>query len=115
MGDYPELCSYANIKYTPAWYYKEFPGFFNVESYRILANWTEGVRNDLHPTPSLMQVDELSDEDTEGAPETKESDYYENKKRKLEDEKRQDGIHGEFQRTYPESNLEFSSEDGRYR
>ena len=41
--DYDTLCSFGNIPYTPAWYYKRFPGFFNVECYKILASWEGGV------------------------------------------------------------------------
>ena len=37
---------FSNIQYTPAWYRKKFPGFFNVESYRILAAWDKGVRTE---------------------------------------------------------------------
>ena len=37
---------FSNIQYTPAWYWKNFPGFFNVESYRILAAWDKGVRTE---------------------------------------------------------------------
>ena len=41
--DYDTLCTFGNIPYTPAWYYKRFPGFFNVECYKILAAWEGGV------------------------------------------------------------------------
>ena len=44
--EYAELCAYSNMHYTPAWYWKRFPGFFNVECYRILANWEGGVPDD---------------------------------------------------------------------
>ena len=44
--EYAELCAYSNIHYTPAWYWKRFPGFFNVECYRILASWEGGVPDD---------------------------------------------------------------------
>ena len=52
LGDYGELCTFDNIRCTPAWYYKEFPGFYNVECYRILANWKEDVRCDADDTPN---------------------------------------------------------------
>ena len=104
LGDYGELCSFANIKYTPAWYYKQFPGFFNVDSYRILANWQDGVRTEDQYAEDMKCMLE------QGLPEFKESEDYsinpikeeedelqfdmeseemvlENKKRKLEDEK----------------------------
>ena len=38
--------TFSNIPYTPAWYWKKFPGFFNVECYKILAAWDEGVRTE---------------------------------------------------------------------
>jgi hypothetical protein len=44
--EYSELCSFKNIPLTPAWYYDRFPGFYNVECYKILANWTGGVRSE---------------------------------------------------------------------
>ena len=31
---------FATIEYTPAWYYKHFPGFYNVECYNILADYS---------------------------------------------------------------------------
>ena len=37
---------FSNIQYTPAWYWKKFPGFFNVECYKILAAWDPGVRTE---------------------------------------------------------------------
>ena len=40
---YDTLCTFSNIPYTPAWYYKRYPGFFNVECYKILAQWEGGV------------------------------------------------------------------------
>ena len=45
LGDeYDGLCTFANVEYTPAWYYKKFLGFYNVECYKILAGWTQVVR-----------------------------------------------------------------------
>ena len=37
---------FSNIPHTPAWYWKKIPGFFNVESYKILAAWDKGVRTE---------------------------------------------------------------------
>ena len=37
---------FSNIQYTPAWYWKKFPGFFNVKCYKILAAWDQGVRSE---------------------------------------------------------------------
>ena len=57
--EYPELCAYSNIHYTPAWYWQRFPGFFNVECYRILANWEHSVPDDEEeqrtPLPSMNE------------------------------------------------------------
>ena len=45
-GACEDLDTFSNIRYTPAWYYKKWPGFLNVESYKILANWDKGVRTE---------------------------------------------------------------------
>ena len=45
-GACEDLDTFTNIRYTPAWYYKKWPGFLNVESYKILANWDKGVRTE---------------------------------------------------------------------
>ena len=57
--EYAELCAYSNMHYTPAWYWKRFPGFFNVECYRILANWEGGVPDDDILPVSEEEVEEL--------------------------------------------------------
>ena len=41
-----DLETFSNIRYTPAWYYKKWPGFLNLESYQILAAWDKGVRTE---------------------------------------------------------------------
>ena len=46
-----DLYSFDNIPGTPAWYYKKFPGFYNVECYKILARWNGGVPNPDYTTP----------------------------------------------------------------
>ena len=45
-GACEDLDTFSNIRYTPAWYCKKWPGFLNVESYKILANWDKGVRTE---------------------------------------------------------------------
>lgn len=67
---YDTLCTFANIPYTPAWYYKRFPGFFNVECYKILAEWEGGV-----PLQEEVSTDDIVLEDVK-----------ENKKRKYTSE-----------------------------
>ena len=89
---YDELCTYGNIDYTPAWYYKHFPGFFNVQCYKILAGWQGGVRS---------EEQYLKDES--------EHREQENKKRRLDCVDTEDGVHSEFQRTHPEGVSEFKT------
>jgi len=89
---YDELCSFGNIEYTPAWYYKHFPGFFNVTSYRILAGWQGGVR-----TEEQYTIDEM------------ENNTEENKKRRIDCADTEDGIHSELERTHTESMSEFQT------
>ena len=51
MASYNDgVCEYLetfnNIRCTPAWYFKKWPGFLNAESYKILAVWDKGVRTE---------------------------------------------------------------------
>ena len=87
---YDELCTFANIEYTPAWYYKHFPGFYNVQCYKILAGWQGGVRSE------EQVVKEESEVHTK-----------ENKKRRIDCADTEDGIHSELQRTHTEGMSEF--------
>ena len=88
---YDELCTFGNIDYTPAWYYKHFPGFFNVQCYRILAGWQGGVRSE----EQCVKDEEQNTGE-------------ENKKRRIEcTDTENNGIHSEFQRTHTESMSEF--------
>ena len=87
---YDELCTFGNIEYTPAWYYKHFPGFYNIQCYKILAGWQGGVRSE----------EQVVKEETELSIE-------ENKKRRIDSVDIENGIHGELQRTHTESMSEF--------
>ena len=40
------IWKHSVISGTPAWYYKRWPGFLNVESYKILDAWDKGVRTE---------------------------------------------------------------------
>ena len=31
------------MAYTPAWYYKQFPGFYNIKSYNILPEYSKNL------------------------------------------------------------------------
>ena len=59
-----DLETFASIEYTPAWYYKNFPGFYNVECYNILADYSQ------HPEKYVK--------DDEGVEETKSIEENEN-------------------------------------
>jgi hypothetical protein len=78
MDDYAELCSFSNIHYTPAWYYQKFPGFFNVECYRILANWQNGVRTEeqIKLEDCLKMEQELETQPTQESIEQQKKEFY---------------------------------------
>ena len=90
---YNELCTFGNIDYTPAWYYKHFPGFFNVQCYKILAGWQGGVRS---------EEQFVKDEEQNSGEE--------NKKRRIEcADTENNGVHSEFERTHTEGMSEFQA------
>ena len=35
-----ELELYSTIEYTAGWYYKHYPGFYNIECYKILSDFS---------------------------------------------------------------------------
>ena len=72
-----DLGAFSNIHHTPAWYWKRWPGFFNVESYEILAKWDKGVRSE---EEWLRDQEGGVEEYKDG--EMQESQNSENKKRK---------------------------------
>ena len=74
-----ELCTFGNIEYTPAWYHKHFPGFYNIQCYKILAGWQGGVRSE----------EQVVKEETELSIE-------ENKKRRIDCTDIENGIHSEL-------------------
>ena len=75
---------FSNIEYTPAWYWKKFPGFFNVECYKILAAWDQGVRTEeeVERQVSLESDALVVEESTEEK--YMEEEEYTSKKRKAE-------------------------------
>ena len=60
--EYDELCAFENVEDTPAWYYKKFPGFYNVECYRILAGWTQGVRRGNEHKNKKRKIENVEEE-----------------------------------------------------
>ena len=89
---YDELCTFGNIKYTPAWYYKHFPGFYNVQCYKILSGWQGGVQSEKQVVKDETEIS-----------------IEENKKRRIDCTDIENGIHGEFQRTHTEGMSEFQA------
>ena len=73
---------FSNIEYTPAWYWKKFPGFFNVECYKILAAWDQGVRTEEVERQVSLESDALVVE--ESTEEKYMEEEYTPKKRKAE-------------------------------
>ena len=69
---------FSNIHYTPAWYWKKFPGFFNVEIYRILAAWDKGVRTEaeIERQKALEKEELIVEEEREDCDMEEEEDYY---------------------------------------
>jgi len=75
--------SFEKIKFTPRWYYRRWPGFYNVECYNILSQWEGGVRTMEQYEEDMKQLQEgmelienkkrgREDEELEGVEETKE-------------------------------------------
>ena len=62
-------CTFANVEYTPAWYYKKFSAFYNVECYRILAGRTQGVRKESEHENKKRKIENVEEEG--GVEETK--------------------------------------------
>ena len=79
-----EIEAFSNIRYTPAWYYKKWPEFLNVESYKILAAWDRGVRTEEEWLSEQGQEEEKGEEqEMQFRIETdKAVEEYQNKKRK---------------------------------
>lgn len=55
------LFAFGNIPYTPAWYYKQFPGFYNVQCYEILSRWEHGCRTPDQVALDMMEMGTCSD------------------------------------------------------
>lgn len=60
LADYEELSTFANVRYTPAWYYRQFPGFYNIECYKILAQHTQVI-----PLEPVLETDTESESQTQ--------------------------------------------------
>ena len=76
---------FGNIEYTPAWYYKHFPGFYNIECYNILADYSN------HPEKYVTDDGGVEEEKTDepcdnSAEDDNETDERVNKKLKISNE-----------------------------
>ena len=86
LTNYEELSTFSNIRYTPAWYYKQFPGFYNIECYKILSANTK-----VFPIQEEPHEDVVSDQSVtameESTPTTEELNPIplENKKRSYDE------------------------------
>lgn len=103
------LYSFSNIAYTPAWYYKQFPGFYSLDSYKILSSWTGGCRTQEQYFKDL----EASNENER----KRKRDENKNVDMTVEDYDLvidTDGIHAEFEREHPEDHPVLSDEDEGY-
>ena len=66
-----ELDYYSNIEYTAGWYYNQFPKFYNVECYKILADFSNNPEKYIHtkafgdcdPTEDVIDLREVMMED----------------------------------------------------
>jgi hypothetical protein len=95
--EYSELCSFRNIPLTPAWYYARFPGFYNVECYKILANWQGGVRTDEQIEEDMKLCNEGVEEEKENNDKNKKRKYeLENSETEQQQIEQQDGLCSEF-------------------
>ena len=54
-----DLSLYSTIEYTPGWYYTHFPGFYNIECYKILSDFSN------HPEKYCDNGTEESKDDCE--------------------------------------------------
>ena len=72
---------FGNVEYTPAWYYKHFPGFYNIECYNILADYSN------HPEKYATDDGGVEEEKTDNnAEDDNETDERVNKKLKISNE-----------------------------
>jgi hypothetical protein len=70
-----DLELYSTIEYSPGWFYKKYPGFYNMECYKILSHYS-------HFPEQYQQQDNGVEETKESEPS---SHLNKNPKRKYED------------------------------
>ena len=58
-----ELDLYSNIEYTAAWYYRNFPGFYNIDCYKILADFSQNPYK--HKIDSRVEESKHTEEEQE--------------------------------------------------
>ena len=91
LDEYEELATFGNIKYTPAWYYRQYPGFYNIECYKVLAKHAFQQQQQPLEEEPVMEVEEEPVMGTEEQKNTEEEmqpsaePTQENKKRSYEE------------------------------
>ena len=69
---------YTTIEYSPGWYYQKFPGFWNLECYKILSDYS------MHPEKYTDPgVEEEKTLETIPEQQQEEEEVHESKKRKV--------------------------------
>jgi hypothetical protein len=59
---------YSTLEYSPGWYYKKWPGFYNVECYKILSEYSYHPE---HFDPAVSMEEGVLEKREEGVEEMK--------------------------------------------
>ena len=74
-----ELELYSTIEYTAGWYYRNFPGFYNIDCYKILADYSH------NPSKYILESGVEESKGVEDQDSTDEEQERTNKKIRLSD------------------------------
>ena len=74
-----ELELYSTIEYTAGWYYRNFPGFYTIECYKILADYSQ------NPSKYTLESGVEESKGVEDQDSTEEEQERTNKKIRLSD------------------------------
>ena len=74
-----ELELYSTIKYTAGWYYRNYPGFYNIDCYKILADYSH------NPSKYILESGVEESKGVEDQDFTEEEQERTNKKIRLSD------------------------------
>lgn len=71
---------FHTIKYTPGWYYKKWPGFYNEECYQIMARYSSHPEEFTNPTvPEHVENDVEMEQTAENGVEEMKENIQDNK------------------------------------